>query len=62
MNLYLQIDRLIPHGIKGSLDGFGFLLDAVRVWNQLELHVRIAEPVRVHRNEIATLFDWWREV
>lgn len=54
---YVQRDRLVPHWIQTRLDGLGLLLNAVGIRNQLQLHVRIAQAVRIHWNKIPALFD-----
>lgn len=49
----LQSQRLVPNWIQRRLDGLRFSFDAVRVWNQLNLHVWIAQTVRIHWNEVS---------
>lgn len=54
---HVQSDRFVPHRVQRRLNRFGLLFDAVRVGDQLQFHVRIAEAIWIHRDEIATLFD-----
>lgn len=52
----LQRNGFVPHRIQRRSDGFCFLLHVIRVWNELDLDVRIAGTVRIHWNQVASLF------
>lgn len=58
----LQRQRLIPNGIQRRFDCFRFSLHAIGVRNELDFHVRIAQAIWIHWNEISALSGrrrWW---
>lgn len=58
----LQCKSLVPGGVEGTLDGFGFLLAfALGVRNQFELHVRVRQAIGVHGHQVPSFSDWCGE-
>ena len=54
--VYSHFKDLIEHWVEGFLDGFGLPFDVIPIVRyQLELDVRVAQPVGVHRDEVTGL-------
>lgn len=58
-NYNLQRNRFIPNWIQRCFNGFGFLLNIICIRNQLQFHIRIAQAIWIHWNQISALFNYW---
>lgn len=58
LSIYLQRKSFIPDWIEACFDCFSFLFYIIRIWYELELYIRIAESIWIHRNEISSLFHY----
>lgn len=59
LRLQGERDGLVPHRVQISLDDLRLLLHgrALVLRNQLNFHVRVAQAVRIHWNQVAGLLD-----